>query len=88
MPTTETLEKQYEHKNELRVRRAGNYTEYTRYFNVQLDEFEDVLPSVGDTHSVNTTQIVVSIGTIPKQGALRGLLPVTYRAPIATGSGI
>jgi len=88
MATTKTLEDQYNQKGLLRVRRGGDHDAYTRYFNIPADELENLMPAPGDTHSTDTAQVVVAVGTIPIQGALRGLLPITYNKSLKTGSGV
>lgn len=45
-----------------------------------------LMPSVGDTHSVDTSQIVNSIQTEPVKGATTGYLVVTYFEPRAVAS--
>ena len=88
MATTATLEEQYEKPELLRIRRSGDHDEYVRQFLIPHDELETLMPAPGDTHSTDTAQVVVAIGTIPIQGALRGLLPVVYHKPLATGGAL
>jgi len=88
MADTATLEESYSQHDQLRVTQRGGQTIYVRYFNIPHDELETLMPAVGATHSVEATQVVVAVGTVILQGALRGFLPVTYMKRVESGSGI
>jgi hypothetical protein len=85
---TATLEESYEDKSELNIRKVPGYDLYTRRFKVPDADFDLLKPDAGDTHSVETDQIVQSVVAEPFRGAVNEFMVVTYRKDIASGCTI
>jgi hypothetical protein len=81
MATTQTLEENYQYRTRfLPTEEKGQKVVY-RYFRVPVKEWDALLPATGDTHSVNTNEIVIrTMKQGPNKGARSCVMVVVYLA--------
>jgi len=86
MSTTATLEADYEIKEMAAPSYRPAETVWTRYFKMPRGSFDALKPALGATHSVNTGQIVQSVGQQGIAGSRNAvLMVVAYLETNASG---